>query len=270
VNYVLTEQTMQWLRAQMARSGAYTPAAQTPSRQVKRDVAPSGSPKFQFAYKHAFDPENDEHTVTIGEGAVQIGGVTYLFAGGEVEDVGEGTQYICLHVDVENGSAIEYYEAYASIEEINEAQEDGAYESEYGESGFQTRIFPLYRIEDYAVKLDMRPLLTADVKGVTSLNELIGDLTLEAGDGVDVGDTTIYPLVEVDEEDGKTIKISLTDEQPPDPDHDDENDGYCNDISGDGGEGMGGGNDISGGGGEGEGGGNSISKDPCRTGEASS
>ncbi len=93
--------------------------------------------------------------------------------------------------------------------------------------------------------------------GVTSLNELTGDVTIEGGDGVEV------------EEDGQTIRISLT------GDEGEGDDDYCNAISGDFG-GGGGGHDKTGGGGnaianDDESGGednigNDISKWPCDSG----
>jgi hypothetical protein len=90
--------------------------------------------------------------------------------------------------------------------------------------------------------------------GVTSLNELTGDVTIEGGDGVEV------------EEEGQTIRISLTGD---DGDDEEDADGYCNAISGDGAGGAGG-NSISGFGGGGVGGGDGIDNDisnwPCDSG----
>jgi hypothetical protein len=104
----------------------------------------------------------------------------------------------------------------------------------------------------------LKVLATEDMEldpgaGVTSLNELTGDVTIEGGDGVEV------------EEEGQTIRISLTGDEGDD---EEDADGYCNAISGDGAGGAGG-NGISGfGGGWGGGDGidNDISNWPCSSG----
>ena len=88
--------------------------------------------------------------------------------------------------------------------------------------------------------------------GVTSLNELTGDVTIEGGDGVEV------------EEEGQTIRISLAGDEGDDEEGD--ADGYCNAISEDGAGGAGG-NGISGFGGGGSTAiGNDISNWPCDSG----
>ena len=105
----------------------------------------------------------------------------------------------------------------------------------------------------------LKVLATEDIEldpgaDVTSLNELAGDVTIDGGDGVEV------------EEEGQTIRISLTGD---DGDDEEDADGYCNAISGDGAGGAGG-NSISGFGGGGVGGGDEIDNDisnwPCDSG----
>ena len=101
--------------------------------------------------------------------------------------------------------------------------------------------------------------------GVRSLNGAMGDLSIVAGAGVDVGEgKTIWPCV--DETDDGEIEISLTDEPPDDEDDDEDEEGYCNDISDERDDVD---NDISGDSGVISGGGedNSISDWPCNSGE---
>ena len=154
MNYVLTESTARWLREQMTRSRGYTAAAQTPSRQIKRDFggAPAAQPKFHFKYTHTVETEEGEteptHTVTIGEGAVQIGGYTYFAAEGEVSGMGDGTEYVCCVVTLGTGGVT--FVAYASTAALNTAQSD-----------MTKYIFPLYKVVDYKVELDYRPMPNA-------------------------------------------------------------------------------------------------------------
>lgn len=154
MNYVLTESTARWLREQMARSRGYSAAAQTPSRQIKRDFggAPAAQPKFHFRYTHTVETEEGEieptHTVTIGEGAVQIGGYTYFSAGGSVANMGSGTVYVCAVVTLGSGGVM--FAAYASAAALNTAQSD-----------MTKYIFPLYKVVDYKVELDYRPMPNA-------------------------------------------------------------------------------------------------------------
>ena len=151
MNYVLTESTMKWLREQMARSRGYTPAAQTPSRQVKRDLSiPTGQPHYHFRYSTSTTTENGttSTTASIGEGAVQIGGYTYFTAGGTVANMGSGTKYVCVVVTL--GSGTVSFAAYASTSALNQAQSD-----------LSKYIFPLYRVVDYSVDLDYRPMPNA-------------------------------------------------------------------------------------------------------------
>ena len=105
---------------------------------------------------------------------------------------------------------------------------------------------------------ELKVLATDDMEfppvGVTSLNELTGDVTIEGDDGIEVT------------EDGQTILISLA----GDRDEEGSADGYCNAISEEG-AGGGGGNGMSGsgegGGGYGDEIGNDISDWPCDNGE---
>lgn len=103
--------------------------------------------------------------------------------------------------------------------------------------------------------------------GVQSLNGMVGHLNVKADkDGVEVDGKTLYATVSEDSEDG-SIVIGLTDEEP---DEDDDGDnGYCNDISGDG---NGGdtkdddGNEISHSDDANDANGNAVSQDPCKKG----
>jgi hypothetical protein len=99
-------------------------------------------------------------------------------------------------------------------------------------------------------------VLADDEKGVTSLNDLTGDLEITGGDRIDV------------EVDGKTISISYNENKGG---GDDSGDGYCNDISGE--ADLDDGNAISddfglgagGGGGQGTDHENAISETPCNS-----
>ena len=103
--------------------------------------------------------------------------------------------------------------------------------------------------------------------GVQSLNGMVGHLNVKASeDGLEVDGKTLFADVSTDREDG-SIVIGLTDGEP---DEEDEDDGYCNDISG--GFGGGGGNDNTGGGNAISADGdsdheNDISKWPCKKGD---
>ena len=151
MNYVLTERSMQWLREQMARTRGYTPATQTPSRQVRRDTSSAtGTPHYHFRYNHSASTSGGQttHTVAIGEGAVQIGGYTYFSPGGSVANMGSGTQYVCVVVTLASGAIS--FAAYASTSALNTAQSD-----------LSKYIFPLYKVVDYSVMLDFRPMPNA-------------------------------------------------------------------------------------------------------------
>ena len=93
-----------------------------------------------------------------------------------------------------------------------------------------------------AVKQNVDSAIILD-SGVRSLNGLSGHLTIEADPDASavVGDSEIWAHVETDDESG-TVRIGVTD-QPPE--EDDDNEGYCNNISFDGGDELQPSNDIS-------------------------
>ncbi len=154
MNYVLSEKAAKWLRRQMAKDRGYKPATAAPSRLIRRDASGGGgNPAFHFKYSHSEEPPEVEggdstHTVSIGEGVVQIGGYTYFSQGGTVSNMDGGTRYVCAVVSLPGGSVTFY--AYASTSALNSAQSDM---SKY--------IFPLYKVIDYAVKIDYRPMPNA-------------------------------------------------------------------------------------------------------------
>lgn len=163
MNYVLTESTAKWLREQMARSRGYVPAQPLPARQVKRDFAAStGAPKYHLRYSTQTTTEGGQTTTTasIGEGAVQIGGYTYFTNGGTVANMGSGTQYVCAVVALASGTVS--FSAYASTSALNTAQSDM---SKY--------IFPLYKVVDYKVEIDYRPMPNA---GCWEIAEGVGNV----------------------------------------------------------------------------------------------
>lgn len=110
-------------------------------------VEPNDGAKFHFGYNKEDDGEGGV-TVTIDDGVVQIGGYTYFVSHGEVANMGEGTQYVCVEVSLGNGAAT--FKAYASPAALNTAQSD-----------MTKYIFPLYKVVDYAVALDYRPMPNA-------------------------------------------------------------------------------------------------------------
>lgn len=108
---------------------------------------PNDGARFHFSYNKE-DDGNGGTTVTIGDGAVQIGGYTYFVEHDEVDNMSGGTQYICVVVNLAGGSAT--FRAYASTAALNQAQGDM---SKY--------IFPLYKVVDYAITMDYRPMPNA-------------------------------------------------------------------------------------------------------------
>lgn len=162
MKYVLSESSAQWLREQMARSRGYTAATPTPSRQIKRDFASgTGAPKFHFKFSTTTTTSGGTTTTTatVGEGAVQIGGYTYFAAGGTVANMGSGTQYVCVVVTLATGAVT--FAAYSSTSALNTAQ-----------SELSRYIFPLYKVVDYAIALDYRPLPQA---GCWEIAESVGN-----------------------------------------------------------------------------------------------
>lgn len=107
-----------------------------------------GGSRFHFAY--SAETGEGSTTVTIGEGAVQLGGFTHFIASGNVNYMGSGTQWICVVVDLSDGSG--RFVAYSNVSALNAAQLDV---SKY--------VFPIYKVVDYEVVLDYRPLPNAGV-----------------------------------------------------------------------------------------------------------
>ena len=114
----------------------------------RREPSSEHKSHFHFKYSSEYDPEEDETTVTIGEGAVQIGGYTYFAAEDEVLNMDDGTQYVCAVVALGTGAVT--FAAYASTSALNTAQSD-----------MTKYIFPLYKVVDYKVELDYRPMPNA-------------------------------------------------------------------------------------------------------------
>lgn len=164
--YVLGENAARFLRDQMANARGYTPAQPLRPREVKRDFAGGGGsgPPFHFRYSHEVETAEGEsqptHTVTIGEGAVQLGGFTVFVAGGTVSGMGDGTKWICVQVALTSGSGSSgstpagttTFVAFSSTSDLNSAQLD-----------VTKYIFPIYKVTDYAVVLDYRPMPNAGV-----------------------------------------------------------------------------------------------------------
>lgn len=119
---------------------------------------PNDGARFHFAYNKD-DDGNGGTTVTIGDGAVQIGGYTYFAEHGGVADMGDGTQYVCVVVTLATGSVS--FRAFGSTTALNAAQADM---SKY--------IFPLYKVVDYAIAMDYRPMPNA---GSWEIAESVGN-----------------------------------------------------------------------------------------------
>ena len=109
-----------------------------------------GAPTFHFRFSTSTTTTNGETSTSasIGEGAVQIGGYTYFSGGGTISGMDGGTKYVCAVVSLPGGSVT--FNAYASTTALNSAQSDM---SKY--------IFPLYKVVDYAVEVDYRPMPNA-------------------------------------------------------------------------------------------------------------
>ena len=171
MKYVLDENAARFLRELMAKERGYKPAQPLRPREVKRDFAGGGGsgPPFHFRYSHVVETAEGEsqptHTVTIGEGAVQLGGFTVFAAGGTVSGMGDGTKWICVRVALTSGSGSSgsgssgstpagttTFVAFSSTSDINSAQLD-----------VTKYIFPIYKVTDYAVVLDYRPMPNAGV-----------------------------------------------------------------------------------------------------------
>ena len=156
MKYVLGESAARFLREQMVKDRSYKPAQPLPSREVRRDfagVASAPAAKFHFKYTHEESSSGGQttHTVTIGEGAVQIGGFTIFASQGTVASgLTSGTCYICAQVVLSTGAVS--FVGYASTSAIQSAQLD-----------MTKYIFPLYKLNDYAVVLDYRPMPNAGV-----------------------------------------------------------------------------------------------------------
>ena len=153
MKYVLGEGAARFLREQMAKDRSYKPAQPLPSREVRRDFAGGGgSPPFHFKYRHssATSGGTTTHTVTIGEGAVQLGGFTHFIDGGSMSGLTNGTNWICVQIALSNGTGS--FVAYQSTAALNAAQLD-----------VTKYIFPIYKVTDYAVVLDYRPMPNAGV-----------------------------------------------------------------------------------------------------------
>lgn len=143
MKYVLGESAARFLREQMAKERGYKPAQPLPSREVRRDFAGGVSPKFHFAFKPGAS------SISIGEGAVQIGGYTYFVAEQAlVDDISSGTWYVCVRVSLAFGTAT--FAAFSSTSALQAAQADMAY-----------YVFPLYRTVDGVIDLDYRPMPNA-------------------------------------------------------------------------------------------------------------
>ena len=161
MKYVLSDSTARFLRELKAKAGGYQAAAPTPPRQLKRDTSTvSGTPKFHFRYTTAAETSGGQTTTTasIGEGVVQIGGYSYFTAGGTVANMGSGTRYVCVVVTLASGAVS--FAAYATTAALNLAQSD-----------LSTYIFPLYKVVDYVVSVDYRPLPQA---GCWEIAESVG------------------------------------------------------------------------------------------------
>lgn len=153
MKYVLGESAARFLREQMAKERAYKPAQPLPSREVRRDFAGGGgSPPFHFKYQHssATSGGTTTHTVTIGEGAVQLGGFTHFVSSGSVSGMASGTVWICVQIALSSGAGS--FVAYQSTSALNAAQLD-----------VTKYVFPIYKVTDYAVVLDYRPMPNAGV-----------------------------------------------------------------------------------------------------------
>ncbi len=152
MKYVLSERAARWVERKMAEDRSYKPATGAPSRLVRRDMAggTKGEPAYHFKYSHTQSTSGGQttHTVTIGEGAVQIGGYTYFSAGGTATTVTSGTCYLCAVVALASGTVT--FKGYATTAALNTAQAD-----------MTKYIFPLYKLVDYAVDVDYRPMPNA-------------------------------------------------------------------------------------------------------------
>ena len=117
---------------------------------------PDDGSRFHFAYIATI--ASGGTSVAIGEGVVNIGGYSYFAAGGTVSNMGSGTRYICAVVALGSGAVT--FAAYSSTSDINTAQSDM---SKY--------VFPLYKVIDYVVTVDYRPMPNA---GCWEIAESIG------------------------------------------------------------------------------------------------
>ena len=106
----------------------------------------SDSHLFHFGYTKT--TSSGTTTVSIGEGVVNIGGYTYFAAGGTVSGMGSGTQYVCAVVTLASGAVS--FAAYSTTSALNAAQGD-----------LTKYIFPLYKVVDYEISVDYRPMPNA-------------------------------------------------------------------------------------------------------------
>lgn len=296
MNYVLSERTAAWLKRQMAHAQGYKPAAQAPSRLVRRDGAVAVSTKSICPLQVRFVPSAEEgadvgegdYIIYVPAGSVVVNGVSLrsedvplspYVAGAyanrpdwySLPQMGDGDNVIVgISYDPEDGESPLLIDIYTGDPtEID--PEDGTVEREIivanvsvTEPGEGTAGgVHVFQVVEGPLILEV---------GVETLNGAMGNLSVVGGkDGMTVQEGQKY-WIKVEREAGSTaIEVSLTDVPPEaEPGEDDEGN-YCNDVANDelGNDISGSGETGYGSGGGGVQGGNDISQWPCKEGEGS-
>lgn len=191
------------------------------SAEISREVATwLAGGEDESAMPHPFDIEQDENSEQ-----VKIVRAVFYYGGKErtVEDTyitPTGSVWLLMEESEDEGG--EDAEPTFSITQ-NEPGEDA-------------KAIRLYDFDDEGnVSVDYRTAFVAfgnkpEEGGVTSLNEMDGDITVEAsGDSVEVGEKPLRIVMETkDGEDGKKIVISLSDEEDEEEEEEKEKEEHCN------------------------------------------
>lgn len=103
----------------------------------------------KFHFKWGTELSGETKYGKVGEGVVQIGGYSCFSGGGRVDNCTSADNWVCVNVDLVSQPSLSFV-AYDSISALNYAQGD---HSKY--------VFPLYKVRNWAVVVDYRPMPNA-------------------------------------------------------------------------------------------------------------
>lgn len=152
MTYMLSEGAARKLRDLLRDPSALVPTNIGQTRKVRPDAGGGGrggGGKFHFDIQVGQKDKDGKTPVTVGEGLVQIGGYTYA-APEQTVHAEDGEAILCVRVALPGGSCS--CEWFASLDELNQAQDDMGY-----------YIFPLAKFSEGRKVLDCRPLPQAGI-----------------------------------------------------------------------------------------------------------